>query len=163
MEAAKVVDVIGLPVQDKCAFFTVPEEAWEPHLPLHKTCTIEWHKKNLEELTTNNTSDLYTKMFFENAVARKETWTSNPGWYEWWRLRAFEQRFQCVMYSQVQQLTECSRQHISSTPSKTTWLQDHTNHKGLALCLDATLGIKAHRWVPVNTHGTPMPAREGRG
>ena len=55
----------------------------------------------------------------------------------------------------------------------TTHLSDHVHDhmtfnttpatKGLALCLDATLGIKAHRWVPANTHGTPMPAREGRG
>ena len=27
----------------------------------------------------------------ENAVARKETWTSNPGWYEGWRQTVFEQ------------------------------------------------------------------------
>ena len=42
---------------------------------LHRACTIEWHNKNLEELTKNNTADLYTKMFriIENAVARKET------------------------------------------------------------------------------------------
>ena len=33
-----------------------------------------------------------TSGWTENAVARKETWTSNPGRYEW-RLRAFEQRF----------------------------------------------------------------------
>ena len=36
--------------------------------------------------------------------------------------------------------------------------------KRLALCLDATLGIKAHRWGPSkDTLGTPMPEREGRG
>ena len=37
--------------------------------------------------------------------------------------------------------------------------------KKLALCLDATLGIKAHgREGPgKDNHGTPMPAREGRG
>ena len=64
--------------------------------------------------------------------------------------------------SQFQQLTKCSRQHISPTTSKTTRLHDHINQKGLALCLGATLGNKAHRWVLVNTDGTPMPAREGR-
>ena len=62
-------------------------------------------------------------------------------------------------YSQFRRLTECSRQHIFPTTSMTTLRQDSTNHKGLALCLDATLGIKAHRWVPVNTRGTPMPQR----
>ena len=46
----------------------------------------------------------------------------------------------------------------------TTHLPDHVHDhmtskktpatKRLALCLGATLGIKAHRWVPVNTHGT---------
>ena len=42
--------------------------------------------------------------------------------------------------SQFQQATECSRQHISPTTSVTACLQDNTNHKGLALCLDATPG-----------------------
>ena len=37
----------------------------------------------------------------------------------------------------------------------------HQPPKGLALC-EATLGIKAHKWVPVNTHGAPMPAMEGQ-
>ena len=65
---------------------------------------------------------------------------------------------------------------VSSDPTvdrmfMTTHLSDHVqdhmisqlNHKGLALCLDATVGIKAHLWVLVNSHGTPMPAREGCG
>ena len=37
------------------------------------------------------------------------------------------------------------------------------NHKGLALCLDATLGIKAHRWVPARTPTVHRCPREGRG
>ena len=32
-----------------------------------------------------------TSGWIENAVARNEIWTSNVGWYEWLRLRAFEQ------------------------------------------------------------------------
>ena len=66
-------------------------------------------------------------------------------------------------YSQFQHLTECARRHISPTTSKTHDFKTTPATTGLALCPDATLGIKAHRWVLVNTHGTPMPAREGRG
>ena len=43
------------------------------------------------------------------------------------------------MNDQSQQLTECSRQHISPTTSMTTQLQDYTNHKELALCGDIAL------------------------
>ena len=53
-------------------------------------------------------------------------------------------------YSQFQQSTECSRQHISPTTSKTTWV-----------CLDATLGVKAHRWVP-GQYPRYTDARKGR-
>ena len=35
--------------------------------------------------------------------------------------------------------------------------------KGLAVCLDATLGIKASVGPGKDTHGTPMPEREGHG
>ena len=35
-----------------------------------------------------------TSEWIENAVARKKTWTANPGWCERWRLRSFGQRFQ---------------------------------------------------------------------
>ena len=67
-------------------------------------------------------------------------------------------------YSQFQHLTDCARQHISPTTSETHDFKTTPATKGLALCcLDATLVIKAHRWVPVNTHGTPMSAREGLG
>ena len=45
------------------------------------------------------------------------------------------------------------------TTSKTTRLQDYTNHKGLALCGHITLDVTARWWVPVNTHGTPAPQR----
>ena len=45
------------------------------------------------------------------------------------------------------------------TTSKTTRLQDHTNHKGLALCGHVTLDVTARWWVPTNTHGTPAPQR----
>ena len=45
--------------------------------------------------------------------------------------------------------------------SKTTRLQDHTNHKGLALCGHITVDVTARWWVPVNTHGTPAPQRRG--
>ena len=42
------------------------------------------------------------------------------------------------------------------TTSKTTRLQDNTNHKGLALCGHIILLVVTARWwVPVNTHGTP--------
>ena len=59
----------------------------------HLTCAKERHNTNFEE---HNTADLHTNMFggIENEVARKKTWTSNPEWYEWWRLRPCEQRFQ---------------------------------------------------------------------
>ena len=45
------------------------------------------------------------------------------------------------------------------TTSKTTRLQDYTNHKGLALCGHTTLDVTARWWVPINTHGTPEPQR----
>ena len=45
------------------------------------------------------------------------------------------------------------------TTSKTTRLQDYTNHKGLALCGHITLDETAGWWVPINTHGTPAPQR----
>ena len=45
------------------------------------------------------------------------------------------------------------------TTSKTTRLQDNTNHKGLARCGHITLDVTARWWVPVNTHGTPAPQR----
>ena len=53
--------------------------------------------------------------------------------------------------------------NTSPTTSKTHDFKTTPATKGLELCLDATQGIKAHRSVLVNTHGTPMPAREGRG
>ena len=61
--------------------------------PARLHSTRETHNTNLEE---HHTPYLRTKMFggIENAVVRKETWTSNPGWYTWWRMRACEQRFQ---------------------------------------------------------------------
>ena len=121
---------------------------------LHRTSTMKRHNTNSEELTKNNIADLF----------RKDTWTSNLGWYEWWRLRIFEKCFQssrCVSIISFQQLTERTRQLMSPTTSKTTWFHDCTSHKRLTLSFDATLGIKAHRWVLVNTHDTPMPAKEG--
>ena len=45
---------------------------------------MERHNTNFEELTKNNTADLFTK--HRNGLrtqSRKETWTSNPVWYEW--------------------------------------------------------------------------------
>ena len=72
----------------------------------------------------------------------------------------YSQLQQLTGCSRKQQLTGCSRKHISRSTSKTTWLHDYTNHRGLALCFDATLGIKARRSVPVNTHGTPIPRRK---
>ena len=46
---------------------------------------------------------------------------------------------------------------VSSTLTTTTT----TN--GLALCHDVTLDIVTHRWVPVDTHSTPVPERGGCG
>ena len=46
---------------------------------------------------------------------------------------------------------------VSSTFTTTTT----TN--GLALCHDVTLDIVTHRWVPVDTHSTPVPERGGCG
>ena len=37
------------------------------------------------------------------------------------------------------------------------------NHKGLAICLDATLRIKAHRGPGKDTHDAPMPERGSQG
>ena len=45
------------------------------------------------------------------------------------------------------------------TTSKTTRLQDNTNHKGLALFGHITLDVTARWWVQVDTHGAPAPQR----
>ena len=120
---------------------------------LHRTCGVERRNTNVEELTKNNTADLFTEH-------RERSRSQGNFDLESWMVRMVTtESFRTALpveqgckYSQFQQSTGCSRQHISPTTSKTTWV-----------CLDATLGVKAHRWVQVNTLGTPMPAREGRG
>ena len=55
------------------------------------------------------------------------------------------------------QCPTCTATAVSSTFTTTTT----TN--GLALCHDVTLDIVTHRWVPVDTHSTPVPERGGCG
>ena len=51
---------------------------------LHKTCSMERHNTNLEDLTEDNTAHRFTK--HQNGLRTqslcKEIWTSKPGWYE---------------------------------------------------------------------------------
>ena len=58
-------------------------------------------------------------------------------------------------YSQFQHLTECARQHISPTTSKTHDFKTTPATNELTLCLDATLGIGGSRSIPT-VHRCPQ-------
>ena len=65
------------------------------HIEIRCLAIQQWTREkrlSVERVDTkDNTADLLTKHL---DGPRQETWTSNPGRYEWWRLRACEPRFQ---------------------------------------------------------------------
>ena len=67
------------------------EEARELHLPGCRGA-VQLRGSTQTSRSLRSTTLQIVSRNIENAVARKEKW--NRGWYEGWRLRAFEQRFQ---------------------------------------------------------------------
>ena len=55
------------------------------------------------------------------------------------------------------------RAHSATYTTVSSTFTTTTTTNGLALCHDVTLDIVTHRWVPVDTHSTPVPERGGCG
>ena len=85
-----------------------------------------------------------------------------------------EQLLKNVKPQEVKSLAQTPRSDKSNAvKSRWTWLEAYTRdidkttlqqpQKGLAVCLDATLDIKAHRWVPARTPTVHRCPQEKRG